>query len=151
LMQPINMEMLFNSVFEELMVTTDWKIDFKVLPLKPSEGDKSMITQLITNLVSNAIKYSGKESAPEIIVSGGKMKNNYVYSIKDNGVGFNMTYVNKLFGVFQRLHKEKDFKGTGVGLAISKRIVVQHEGEIWADSQLNQGTTFYFTLNNKND
>lgn len=111
-----------------------------------SRGDQSMIRQVWTNLISNAIKYSQKNQQPQIEIGSFKKDNEVVYYIKDNGVGFDMQYVNKLFGVFQRLHKVSDFEGTGVGLALVYRIIKKHNGNVWAEAELNKGATFYFSL-----
>jgi light-regulated signal transduction histidine kinase (bacteriophytochrome) len=98
------------------------------------------------NLISNAIKYS--KNKPEIKIEIGSFPkgDQNVYYVKDNGVGFDMKYYNKLFGVFQRLHSQEEFEGTGVGLAIINRIIQKHHGEVWAESKLNEETTFYFSL-----
>ena len=106
-----------------------------------------MIRQVWFNLLENAVKYSGKKDVSTIEVRSYKISDSEIcYEVKDNGVGFDMQYAGKLFGVFQRLHKMQDFSGTGVGLAIVKRIVSRHGGRVWADAALNQGATFYFTL-----
>jgi light-regulated signal transduction histidine kinase (bacteriophytochrome) len=116
--------------------------------LEPAYADQKMIEQVWINLVSNAVKYSSKKEQP-IIEIGSVNENGYVtYFVKDNGVGFNMDFKDKLFGVFQRLHRPEDFPGTGVGLAIVKRIIHRHGGEVWAESKMNEGATFYFTLPN---
>ena len=117
--------------------------------LPTSYGDISLLRQVWVNLISNALKYSAKKEAPQVQVgcmsSEGK-ESEQVFFVRDNGAGFDMTYIEKLFGVFQRLHTEKEFKGTGVGLAIVKRIVERHGGRVWAESVEHEGATFYFTL-----
>ncbi len=122
------------------------KVDLDVNTLLPAAGDKTLIQQVWSNLVSNAIKYSQKSEAPKIKISSEVKGKCIVYSIKDNGVGFNPEYAHKLFNTFQRLHSSDEFEGTGVGLAIVKRIVNRHGGEIWAESEENKGAVFYFTL-----
>ena len=112
-------------------------------------GDRAMLQQVWINLVSNALKYSSKTPAPEVRISGRRQGNEIVYSVTDNGVGFDMQYYNKLFGVFQRLHSADKFPGTGVGLAIVKRIVLRHGGRVWAEGSIDQGATFFFALQHK--
>jgi PAS domain S-box-containing protein len=120
------------------------KIDVK--DVLPARGDGSLIKQVWVNLLSNAIKYSSKKEHP--VVEVGMLSNSSVptWYVKDNGAGFSMDYAGKLFGVFQRLHKQDEFDGTGVGLALVQRIIVRHGGKVWAESKLNEGATFYFTL-----
>jgi PAS domain S-box-containing protein len=109
-------------------------------------GDSSMIRLVMTNLISNAFKYSSKKEKPLIEIGSRTENNETIFYVKDNGAGFDMKYYDKLFGVFQRLHSAVEFEGTGVGLAIVNRIITKHEGKIWAESKLNEGTTFYFSL-----
>jgi len=112
-------------------------------------GDRAMLQQVWINLVSNALKYSSKTQAPEVRISGRRQGGEIIYSVTDNGVGFDMQYYNKLFGVFQRLHSADKFPGTGVGLAIVKRIVLRHGGRVWAEGSIDQGATFFFALQHK--
>jgi PAS domain S-box-containing protein len=121
-------------------------IDVKIHDLHPVPVDVEMIRQVWINLIDNAVKYTGKTAHPRIEISSAINQNEVYYQVKDNGVGFDMLYVEKLFGVFQRLHKMQDFSGTGVGLAIVKRIINRHHGKVWAEGKLNEGATFYFTL-----
>ena len=122
------------------------KSEIKVQALIPCECDLSLIRQVWINLISNAIKYSRKNEHPQITIGSEIKDGRTVYFVKDNGVGFDMKYYNKLFGVFQRLHKISEFEGTGVGLALVHRIVTKHGGNIWAEAIENQGAAFYFTL-----
>ena len=149
----INMTGLVNNILRELLVQEpDRKIDVKVDELDTAFADVDMIRQVWTNLIENAIKYTGKKDLAAIEISS--YESGYgelCYKVKDNGVGFDMKYAPKLFGVFQRLHKMQDFSGTGVGLAIVKRIITRHEGRVWAEGTLQEGATFYFTIPNDNE
>ena len=102
--------------------------------------------QVFMNLLSNAIKYSGKKDKPVIEIGHSVIGNESVYYVKDNGVGFDMKYYSKLFGVFHRLHSQNEFKGIGIGLSIVKEIIEKHGGRVWAEGIVDEGTTFYFTL-----
>ena len=110
------------------------------------KGNESLILQLFQNLIENAIKYKKKSELPKIHISCEKKNSLYEFSIKDNGIGIDIQYHNRIFIVFQRLHSTRDYKGTGIGLSICKRIVELHGGTIWLDSKENEGTTFYFTI-----
>jgi light-regulated signal transduction histidine kinase (bacteriophytochrome) len=128
------------------------QIEWKIAELPIVECDPVLIRQVFQNLIGNALKYSRPRS-PAVIEIGQmadmrKIQENgsRVFFVRDNGVGFSMKYADKLFGVFQRLHRAEDFEGTGVGLATVQRIVQKHGGEIWAEAELNHGATFYFTL-----
>ncbi len=143
----IDMKTMANSIYYEVASEEDRKrISFSISNLPNAMGDAAMIRQLWTNLILNAVKFSSIKEKPIIEISSKVENSKTVYFIKDNGVGFDMKYYDKLFGVFQRLHTEQEFKGTGVGLAIAKRIVTKHGGEISAVSEQNVGTTFYFYL-----
>jgi PAS domain S-box-containing protein len=119
---------------------------FEVDRMLVTYGDRGLLRQVWINLLSNALKYSAKQSAPRIEVRSRLEGPDTVYSIRDNGVGFDMKYVDKLFGVFQRLHSATEFSGTGVGLAIAKRIITRHGGRIWATGALSEGAEFSFSL-----
>jgi light-regulated signal transduction histidine kinase (bacteriophytochrome) len=122
------------------------KAKVKINNLMPAMADSSLIENVFTNLIGNAVKYSGKIEDPVIVIDSYKNDNETVYSIKDNGVGFDMKYYNKLFGVFQRLHSTTEFEGTGVGLALVKRIITRHGGRVWAEAEPGNGATFYIAL-----
>ncbi len=144
---PVDMEALARSAFEELTMPKDrQRIEFKVGELPAAEGDPILINQVWTNLLANAIKFSSRQERALIEVEGRQTDDEALYFVRDNGAGFPMKYANKLFGVFERLHHESEFQGTGVGLAIVQRIVNRHGGRVWAESKATQGATFYFTL-----
>ncbi len=124
----------------------DRPIEWRVGSLPYIECDPSLIKQVLTNLLSNAVKFTRPREAPVIEVGTRHQDGSEVVFVRDNGVGFSMKYADKLFGVFQRLHRSQDFEGTGVGLATVQRIVQKHGGRAWGEGELNQGATFYFTL-----
>jgi PAS domain S-box-containing protein len=145
----INLEELFRGVLQEQRaLLPDRKIEFSVAKLPAVQGDPAMLRQVVENLVSNAIKYTRVREVAQIEIGFRAEADGNIYYVKDNGVGFDMRYVNKLFGVFQRLHSERDFEGTGVGLAIVQRIIQRHNGRIWAEAAPNQGATIFFFLPN---
>jgi light-regulated signal transduction histidine kinase (bacteriophytochrome) len=108
--------------------------------------DENLVKQVWMNLLSNAVKYSSKRTVPEIEIGIDRRSAPRTFFIKDNGAGFDMAYYDKLFGVFQRLHKQEEFSGTGVGLAIIQRIVKRHQGSVWAEGKPGEGATFFFSL-----
>ena len=110
------------------------------------QGDKHMFRTVWENLISNALKYSRKEEKSQIEICSWEMEHEIIYAIKDNGVGFDNSYANKLFAVFQRLHPRSEFKGNGIGLANVKRIISSHGGKIWATGEIDKGATFCFSL-----
>jgi len=143
----IEMDKLVKAVFDEIKATTpERKIQFNVKPLPSACGDAGMIRQVFVNLLTNAIKFTRIREAPIIEVGGYTEDSENVYYVRDNGVGFDMQYKDKLFGAFQRLHSGEEFEGTGIGLAIVHRIISRHCGRIWAEGKINEGATFYFTL-----
>ncbi|OIO00727.1 MAG: hypothetical protein AUJ51_09730 [Elusimicrobia bacterium CG1_02_56_21] len=121
-------------------------IELRQEPLPPAVADPTLLRQVWTNLLANAVKFSSKTEKPIIAIGSGQNGGETVYSVKDNGAGFDMRYVDKLFGVFQRLHSVKEFEGTGVGLAIVQRIILRHGGRVWAEGETGKGAAFYFTL-----
>jgi PAS domain S-box-containing protein len=122
------------------------QIEIKLGDLPACEGDPALLKQVWMNLLSNALKYSGKREHAIVEIGCVEENGEQVYFVRDNGTGFDMRYADKLFGVFQRLHRAKDFEGTGVGLAIVQRIVQRHGGRIWAEAAVDRGATFHFTL-----
>ncbi|NUN64718.1 AAA family ATPase [Pseudanabaena biceps] len=125
---------------------TSRNIELIIADLPNCQADISLLTQVWINLISNAIKYTGKVEHPCIEIGYQRINDKLTYFIRDNGAGFDMQYADKLFGVFQRMHLERDFEGTGIGLAIVYKIIQRHGGNIWAESALNQGATFYFAI-----
>jgi light-regulated signal transduction histidine kinase (bacteriophytochrome) len=109
-------------------------------------ADRALLEQVLANLLSNAFKFSAGRDAPSIEVGALRQGADVVYYVRDNGVGFDMRYADRLFGVFQRLHPQESFEGTGIGLSIVHRIITRHGGRVWADSRPGEGTTLYFTL-----
>lgn len=143
----INMETLARSVFEECRQDAQGRaIEFTITPLPLAHGDMAMVRQVLVNLFSNALKFTRPRATAIITMEGEEAGTMCRYRVSDNGVGFDMKYLGKLFGVFQRLHKPTEFEGTGVGLAIVQRIVHRHGGIVTAESAVDKGTTIIFTL-----
>jgi light-regulated signal transduction histidine kinase (bacteriophytochrome) len=144
----IDMEKMVRELFEELRSTVAdvGKFQFEIGHIPPARGDRAMMRQMFVNLISNAIKFSRTNESPTIKVGSSIKRDETIYYVKDNGVGFDMQYAAKLFGVFQRLHSVTEFEGTGIGLAIVQRIVNRHGGRVWAEGKVDAGATFYFSL-----
>nr|WP_317041209.1 ATP-binding protein [Mariniphaga anaerophila] len=146
----VNMASIVKSIYNETANEKEKKqFEFCLNEIPDAVCDYSLIKQVWQNLISNALKYSSKSAEKKIEIGAEKSNNEVIYYIKDKGAGFDSKYENKLFGVFQRLHKSSEFKGTGVGLAIVQRIVVRHEGRIWAESEVDKGAVFFFSLPDK--
>jgi light-regulated signal transduction histidine kinase (bacteriophytochrome) len=109
-------------------------------------ADRTLLRQVLANLISNALKFSRDRPDPRVEIGATSVDGEVVFRIRDNGAGFDPRYADKLFGVFQRLHGASEFEGTGVGLALVRRIVERHHGRVWAESQPGAGATFYFTI-----
>jgi PAS domain S-box-containing protein len=141
---------VMSAIVREAIATTqiDSKrvVDFRVGTLPPANGDPAMVLQVFVNLISNAVKFTAQRDRAQIEIGCVPGRTPSVYFVKDNGVGFNMKYYSRLFGVFERLHRREDFDGTGIGLAIVQKIVQRHGGTVWAESEVDSGATFYFTL-----
>jgi PAS domain S-box-containing protein len=146
----IDMEQMAQAVVEELQsAIVGSKLQMEIDPIPPTRGDSAMMRQVFVNLISNAIKFSCTREIPRIQIGATINGEETVYYVRDNGVGFDMQYADKLFGVFQRLHSVNEFEGTGIGLAIVKRIITRHGGRVWADGKVNEGATIYFALPNR--
>ena len=143
---PLNMSELLWRVIKEVREAAPTPPNLKINELHPANGDETLIGQVRMNLLSNALKYSGKKDHPEIEIGSSISDDMVTYYIRDNGVGFDMEYSGKLFSAFQRLHNNNEFEGTGLGLAIVEKIILRHGGSVWAESVPGQGATFYFTL-----
>jgi light-regulated signal transduction histidine kinase (bacteriophytochrome) len=150
----VNMEQLVKEVLIDMQQETEGRnIAWKIGALPNLYGDRSMLRLALVNLVSNAVKFTRTQPRPEIEIGamekkedGEKQGVGMVVFVRDNGVGFDMKYAHKLFGVFQRLHQSDSFEGTGIGLATVQRIIHRHGGRVWAESLLNRGTTFFFSV-----
>jgi len=144
----VDMNKLVNTIENEFNMQQATKIELDKKSLLNTKCDSSMMKQVMTNLISNALKYSGKKEKSKVEIGSYLDNNNNIYYVKDNGVGFDMKYYDKLFGVFQRLHSVNEFEGTGVGLALVQRIISKHGGKVWAEAKVDEGATFYFSLPN---
>ncbi len=143
---PLSMEALVGDAIKDLEIATAGrKVKFEIGPLPDTRGDAAMLQRVWVNLLDNALKFSAPKPDARIEIGANQGTDETVYFVRDNGVGFDMKYAEKLFGVFQRLHGG-EFSGTGIGLAIVKRIVIRHGGRVWAEGKPNEGATFYFAL-----
>ena len=143
---PVSLEKILDDVLINLVINTNEKnaiIDHDPLPIVC--GDEKLLTMLFQNLIGNGIKYNDKKP-PKIHISSKKEDNKYIISIKDNGIGIPPEHLERIFTIFQRLHGIDEYEGTGIGLSIAQKIVSQHNGEIWVESEHGKGTTFYFSL-----
>lgn len=143
----IDMAALARSVYDEFQTdVTDRDVEFNVGDIPNAYGDRAMLGQVFQNLIGNAIKFTRNKNPAIIEVGGEKEGKEIVYYVKDNGAGFDMKYINKLFGLFQRLHSPEEFEGTGVGLSIVQRVIRRHGGSVWGEGAVGEGATIYFTL-----
>lgn len=139
--------MVQDTIRKQAEATAGRQIAWTIEPLPVVVGDKALLQQVMTNLIGNAIKYSRKRQHAQIAIGrAGEEHERAIFFVRDNGAGFDMQYAQKLFGVFQRLHRADQFEGTGIGLATVQRIIARHGGRVWADAELDKGATFYFTL-----
>jgi light-regulated signal transduction histidine kinase (bacteriophytochrome) len=141
------MRSLVDSVVLEIKsASPELVLELRIGELPPATGNAELLRQVWTNLLDNAVKYSRRKANVIIEVTGEHASGEVRYSVKDHGAGFDPKYAKKLFGVFQRLHRDSEFEGTGVGLALVQRIVAQHGGRVWAEGVLDEGATFGFAL-----
>jgi light-regulated signal transduction histidine kinase (bacteriophytochrome) len=139
-------QLITEVVEEQLASVPSDRVELKIGTLGSAHCDTNLMRQVFHNLISNAIKYSSKKQKSIIEIDSYRNNEELVYFVKDNGSGFDMQYSDKLFGVFQRLHRMTEFEGTGVGLAIVHKIIEKHGGRIWADATVNEGATFFFCI-----
>ena len=144
----VSLDQIVQEALNEVRQETEGReVTWRVAALPAWYGDRAMLRLALVNLISNAVKFTRTRSRAEIeIACQHQQKDQLVVFVRDNGVGFDMKYVNKLFGVFQRLHPAEAFEGTGIGLATVQRIVHRHGGRVWAEGLVNQGATFYMSL-----
>ena len=143
----VEMFSLAESALREILSTCPERaVETKVDKLPSIPGDRSLLRQVFVNLIGNAVKYTRPRAVARIEIGYREEGKEIVYFIRDNGVGFSMEYVHKLFGVFQRLHAHEEFEGTGVGLALVGRIIQRHGGRVWAEGKPDEGAVFHFAL-----
>ena len=143
---PINMDDLARSALDDLKEKTDARaIDIEIEPLPDTFGDAAMIRRVWTNLLENAVKFTAPRANARIELGARAGESETIYFVRDNGVGFDMRFTAKLFGVFSRLHSS-EFSGHGLGLAVVQRVVARHGGRVWAEAKPDEGATFYFSL-----
>ena len=143
----VNLNEIVNEIIDKIVQDNESKIyKWKIENLPEVKGDPALLRVVMVNLISNAVKFSSNSKMPEVTIGSIKSENDKTIFVKDNGVGFDMNYYEKLFGVFQRLHNVEDFPGTGIGLATIKKIITKHGGKVWANSKEGQGATFFFSL-----
>lgn len=146
-MQPAGLNSIVKEVIDMLQPEIEGRqVEWRIGELPFVECDPTLLKQVFQNLISNAIKYSRPRALAVIEIGQTRENEQTAIFVRDNGVGFSMKYADKLFGVFQRLHRSEDFEGTGVGLATVQRIIKKHQGRVWAEAELDRGATFYFTL-----
>ena len=144
--QAVDLTALATTAAQEAIAASGRGVELSIAALPPCYGEPALLNQVFVNLISNAIKFTAGSPAAAITIGATTINGETVYFVRDNGAGFDERYAEKLFGVFQRLHRNDEFEGTGVGLAIVHRIISRHGGRVWAEGKINGGATFYFTL-----
>ncbi|SDU17708.1 hypothetical protein SAMN05444156_2426 [Verrucomicrobium sp. GAS474] len=146
--EPIDLDVLIADIVREDLRTEDRRIEWTIAKLPEVKGDPTLLRQVFSNLLSNAVKYTGLRPVAKIEVGWNESQNgnDRIFFVRDNGAGFDMKYVNQLFGVFQRLHSDDQFEGNGVGLATVRAIVENHGGKTWAEGKEDEGSVFSFSL-----
>jgi len=148
----LNMTSLAKNIYSNFHQDTEGRtVIFTVDDLPKTKGDRVLLTQVLTNLIGNAIKFTQDKNITKIEVGFNTDKDDYIFFVKDNGAGFDMKYYDKLFGLFQRLHTQEEFSGTGVGLSIVQRIISRHGGRVWGEGKVGEGATIYFSLPKNQD
>jgi light-regulated signal transduction histidine kinase (bacteriophytochrome) len=143
----LDISSLAKNVYGEFNLDTKGRnIDFIVEDLPKPNADRALLTQVLTNLIGNAIKFTREKENVKINIGFKPDNEDNIYYVKDNGAGFDMKYYDKLFGLFQRLHSQEEFEGTGVGLSIVQRIISRHGGRVWGESKVGEGATLYFSI-----
>lgn len=146
-LQPVQMRPLVGDILHSMHKEQEERqIEVRIGDLPDCFGDPTMLRQVLTNLLSNAFKFTRLTEKPVIEIGSQSTEEELIYFVRDNGAGFDIRYADKLFGVFQRLHSQRQFEGNGVGLSIVQRIIQRHGGTVWAQSEINRGATFYFSL-----
>ncbi|MEN6622056.1 MAG: ATP-binding protein, partial [Smithella sp.] len=146
-LKPFDMSQLIEETWDELKINNpDRNMSLDIKPMPSGWGDRALIKQVLVNILSNAIKFTRTRDMAIIEAGGWEEEKENVYYVKDNGIGFDMQYQEKLFGVFQRLHSTSEYEGTGIGLALVARVIHKHGGRVWAEGKVGEGATFYFTL-----
>lgn len=146
----IDVSSLVKEIAEDIRTGAEYRGDVEIQPGISAYGDPTLLRALLANLLENAFKYSSKTEHPHIRFGCDRRNGRDIYWVRDNGAGFDMKYAHKLFGAFQRLHRDEEFEGTGIGLASVARVVHRHGGEVWAESEIGKGASFYFTLDPDN-
>jgi signal transduction histidine kinase len=144
--QPVDLTSLVKQTVDELRHNQKPQLEVKISELPPALGDPDLLKSVFANLISNAFKFSAHTENPRAEIGSRPGNREHTYFVRDNGVGFELQYAERLFGVFVRLHSEQEFEGHGLGLATAQRIIQRHGGRIWAEAELNKGATFFFTL-----